>query len=118
MSIIAIKRIYAAPSIDDGCRVLVDRLWPRGLRKDQAEIDHWYKDLAPSSALRKWFGHDPEKWNEFHLRYGMELETNTAALTPLRSLLQSETKVTLLFAAQDEAHNNAVVLAAYLQAQH
>ncbi len=115
MTCIAIKRIYEVPNANDGCRVLVDRLWPRGLRKDQAEIDHWFKGLAPSDALRKWFGHEPEKWDEFRLRYCAELEANTAALVPLRTLLQLEAKVTLLFAAKDEAHNNAVALAAYLQ---
>lgn len=115
MTCIAIKRIYEVPSIDDGCRVLVDRLWPRGLRKDQAGVDHWFKDLAPSAALRKWFGHEPKKWDEFRLRYCSELKANTATLAPLRALLQSETEVTLLFAAKDEARNNAVVLAAYLQ---
>ncbi len=117
MATITIKRIYAVPSIDDGCRVLVDRLWPRGLRKEQAGIDHWFRDLAPSNILRKWFGHEAEKWHEFHQRYRAELDANTAALVPLRALLQSEAKVILLFAAKDESHNNAVVLAAYLQAK-
>ncbi len=117
MDRIAIKRIYATPGTDDGCRILVDRLWPRGLRKDQARIDHWFRDLAPSHALRKWFGHEPEKWDEFRRRYHAEIETNASVLVPFYALLKSEAKITLLFAAKDETHNNAVVLAEHLRAK-
>lgn len=110
-----IKRIYLPPDPKDGCRVLVDRLWPRGLGKAQAAVDHWFRDLAPSSALRRWFAHDPAKWNEFHDRYLAELIANESATAPLRNLLTTETTVTLLFAAKNESHNNAIVLADYLR---
>ncbi len=115
MTDINIKRIYL-PAADDGCRVLVDRLWPRGIKKEAAHLDHWFKDLAPSDELRYWFGHEPAKWNEFRRRYRAELNANAAAVTPLREVLRDESKVTLLFAAKDEAHNNAVVLIEYLRA--
>lgn len=105
---IAIKRIYDTPESGDGTRVLVDRLWPRGIAKDKAKIDLWLKDVAPSNALRKWFGHDPEKWPEFQRRYQKELSTNTA-FAELKTLCRKE-KVTLLYAAKDLEHNNAVIL--------
>ena len=115
MSNFAIKRVYDPPQAGDGCRVLIDRLWPRGLKKEAAHADHWLQDLAPSDDLRKWFGHDPEKWDEFVRRYSAELDANREALQPLYALLQKEKKVTLLFSAKDEQHNNAVALAAYLR---
>ena len=90
-------------------RVLADRLWPRGLRKAGAAIDHWMKDLAPSTQLRQWFGHDPERWPEFHRRYTEELQQQTGAVDELRELIMGG-PVTLVFAAHDEAHNNAIVL--------
>ncbi len=114
---IAIKRAYEPPTADDGCRVLVDRLWPRGISKDRAAIDHWFKELAPSTALRHWFGHDPDKWDEFQRRYHAELKTHKSAVEPLRQLLETEHTITLLFGARDETHNNAVVLAEYLRAR-
>ncbi len=117
MADINIKRIYLPASKDDGCRVLVDRLWPRGIKKDDAHLDHWFKDLAPSDELRHWFGHEPAKWDEFRRRFHAELEANAAAVAPLRKVLREENKVTLLFAAKEEAYNNAVALAEYLQAR-
>jgi uncharacterized protein YeaO (DUF488 family) len=107
---IALKRVYDDKSPDDGFRVLIDRLWPRGLDKASAGIDLWVKDAAPSTELRRWFGHDPEKWQEFQRRYRDELGHNDTALATLRDLAKGHKKLTLLYAAKDTAHNNAVVL--------
>lgn len=104
-----IKRAYLPPSAEDGVRVLVDRLWPRGLRKSDAAIDHWLKDLAPSTELRRWFGHDPRRWDEFRRRYAAELSSRPDLLEEVRKLAR-EKPVTLLFAAHDELRNQAVVL--------
>lgn len=104
----AIKRAYEAPSTDDGYRVLVDRLWPRGLSKEHARLHEWNKDVAPSTDLRKWFGHDPAKFDEFRARYLAELHGNPA-LEALRDRGASG-KVTLLYSAHDQQHNQAVVL--------
>ena len=101
-----IKRVYAEPSPDDGKRILVDRLWPRGLSKEKAKVDIWLKDVAPSNELRKWFAHDPEKWPEFRRRYIAELKTAGAPLALLRQQV-SQRKVTLLYGARDEEHNDA-----------
>lgn len=90
-------------------RVLVDRLWPRGLRKSDAAIDHWLRDVAPSHELRRWFGHDPERWPEFRRRYKAELKRNAAAVDELRALVR-QGRVTLVYSARDESHNQAVVL--------
>ena len=106
---IRIKRIYDPPAPEDGRRVLVDRLWPRGLAKEAARIDEWLKEIAPSDALRTWFGHDPARWEEFRKRYREELGGHGEALERLRAETKRGT-VTLLFAAKDSAHNNAVVL--------
>lgn len=108
---IALKRVYDEPEPGDGTRVLVDRLWPRGLSKERAHIDLWLKEIAPSNELRKWFGHDPEKFAEFRHRYVAELasETGQEAVAKLRDMARREL-VTLLFAAHDTEHNNAVVL--------
>lgn len=106
---VGIKRIYDPPAPEDGTRVLVDRLWPRGISKDEARIDEWLKEIAPSDELRKWFGHDPARWEEFRQRYRRELEANAELLDHLRKLAEAGT-VILLFAAKDEEHNNAVVL--------
>jgi uncharacterized protein YeaO (DUF488 family) len=106
---IRIKRIYDLPAAGDGRRVLVDRLWPRGIVKDEARIDDWLKEIAPSDALRKWFGHDPARWEEFRKRYGEELKNHGELLEHLRAEAKWGT-VTLLFAAKDVEHNNAVVL--------
>ncbi len=106
---IRIKRIYDPPAAEDGRRVLVDRLWPRGVAKEKARIDEWLKEIAPSDVLRKWFGHDPARWEEFRRRYRGELESQGELLERLRAEAKRGT-VTLLFAAKDEEHNNAVVI--------
>jgi uncharacterized protein YeaO (DUF488 family) len=106
---IKIKRAYVAPEKDDGTRILVDRLWPRGLTKKKAKIDLWLKDLAPSTELRKWFGHDPGKWKEFQVRYAGELKSKKAQLEILKQKA-AEGPVTLIYGAKDEFHNEAVVL--------
>jgi uncharacterized protein YeaO (DUF488 family) len=108
-----IKRIYDPPAKSDGVRILVDRLWPRGLSKQSARIDHWFRVLAPSGRLRKWFAHDPAKWEEFRKRYTKELNGNPKAVAELRKLLPKR-QATLLFAAKDAERNNAVVLRDYL----
>ena len=112
---IVVKRVYEAPGKADGQRVLVDRLWPRGVSKKDAELTLWLKEIAPTDDLRKWFGHEPERWVEFRKRYWAELDGNTEAVAQLRGVL-GEGKVTLLYGAHDEAHNNAVALVGYLQA--
>ncbi|MBW8909963.1 MAG: DUF488 domain-containing protein [Mesorhizobium sp.] len=112
---IAVKRIYEAPDKTDGQRVLVDRIWPRGVRKEDAALTLWLKEIAPSDELRKWFGHEPARWVEFQKRYRAELERNEEAVAQLRNVLRTG-KVTLLYGAHDEAHNNAVALAEYLRA--
>lgn len=104
-----IKRAYAPVEDTDGYRILVDRLWPRGISKDKAKIDLWLKSVAPSNDLRKWFGHDPERFPEFSKRYQAELE-ESGALDELRATIKDHPNTTLLFAAHDEEHNNAVVL--------
>ncbi len=108
---IALKRVYDEPRSSDGTRVLVERLWPRGLSKERAHIDAWLKEIAPSSELRTWFGHDPEKFAEFRRRYETELasQTGQATLATLRELAH-QGPVTLVFAAHDTEHTNAVVL--------
>jgi len=112
--VIRTKRVYQAPSPKDGKRFLVDRLWPRGLSKNRAGLSGWVKEAAPTPELRKWFGHDPKKWLEFKKRYRKELSTRRAVLRPLLEAARKGT-VTLLFAAKDEAHNNAVVLKNHLE---
>lgn len=106
---IKIKRIYESPSSNDGKRVLVDRLWPRGIGKDRAKIDEWLKDIAPSAALRKWFGHDPARWQAFRERYEKELDANADLVAHLRREARRGS-MTLLFSAKDGEHNNAIVL--------
>lgn len=108
------KRVYEDPATDDGTRVLVDRIWPRGLTKEGARVDEWMKEIAPSTALRKWFDHDPRKWHEFQERYRKELETHASHVARLRELHEAG-RVTLLYAAKDQAHNNAVALQSYLE---
>lgn len=104
-----IKRVYDTPESKDGVRVLVDRLWPRGLSKEQARVDWWVKEIAPSDELRRWFGHDPARWPEFRARYLRELEIKKLLLAELADRARQET-VTLLYAARDDLHNNALVL--------
>lgn len=108
---IKVKRIYESPnsSPGDGKRILIDRLWPRGLRKDEVVIDEWMKEIAPSSQLRKWFGHDPAKWDEFKKRYRQELGDKEELLEELKTDAKHRT-VTLLYSAKDTEHNNAVAL--------
>lgn len=112
---ITIKRIYEQPAARDGWRVLVDRLWPRGIRKSSAHIDLWLKDVAPSGALRKWFGHDPARWSAFRKKYCSELAKKKTLLAQLKSMEREHGTLTLLFGARDEAHNQAVVLAELLK---
>ena len=107
---VKLKRAYESPAADDGKRVLVDRLWPRGVNKIEAAIDHWMKELAPSTELRKWFGHDPKKWQEFERRYKDELKNKTEILQQLTSLEIKHKQVTLLYGARDTQHNEAKVL--------
>ena len=106
---IKVKRIYEKPSRDDGERILVDRLWPRGMRKEKAKLDAWLKEIAPSNGLRKWYGHDPDRWEEFKSRYAGELEGKEDLLD---SIAQKERKgvVTLLFGSREERYNNATAL--------
>lgn len=106
---IQIKRVYAEPEKSDGVRILVDRLWPRGLSKEKAHVDLWLKEAAPSTDLRKWFAHDPKKWPEFQSRYIDELKSHGAELSLLKEK-SARGVVTLLFGARDEEHNEAVVL--------
>ena len=110
------KRVYLAAEPEDGTRVLVDRLWPRGLSKEKLGDVAWVRDVAPSDALRKWFGHDPAKWDEFRKRYFTELDANPDGVAALRKALATKGRNTLLFGAHDEAHNNAVALCEYLRA--
>jgi uncharacterized protein YeaO (DUF488 family) len=111
---ILIKRVYDPPAKDDGQRVLVDRLWPRGLRKDETRIDLWLKDIAPSTELRRWFGHEPGKWREFKTRYFRELKQHEDAVAELKKRVKSG-RVSLLYAAKDATHNNAAALKEYLE---
>lgn len=111
---ILIKRVYEKPSKEDGRRILIDRLWPRGLTKEKAKIDLWLKDIAPSTELRKWFGHDPSKWVEFKKRYIAELKKNTGVVAQLEEQMKKG-KVTLVYGAKDEQHNDAVVLQEYFE---
>lgn len=106
---IKIKRVYAEPSDEDGKRILVDRLWPRGLSKEKAQVDLWLKEIAPSTQLRKWFDHDPSKWAEFKQRYLIELQANGEAVQALKEELKKGS-VTLVYGAKDEEHNDAIVL--------
>lgn len=107
---VRIKRAYEAPAADDGLRVLVDRLWPRGLKREGAAIDRWLKEAAPSPALRRWFGHDPARWSEFRQRYAAELAADPGNLAVLRDLMRGRGRLTLLYAARDTERNHAVVL--------
>lgn len=105
------KRIYDAASTDDGFRILVDRLWPRGVSKEKAHLDLWLKEVAPSTTLRKWFGHDPAKWSEFKKKYKEELQDKKEMIDQLKTLEKQHKAVTLLYGAKDTEHNEAIVLA-------
>lgn len=115
MTDIRVKRVYDPPEPDDGLRVLVDRLWPRGLSKESAHIDLWLRDIAPSNELRKWYGHDPAKWDEFRRRYAQELAEHQDAVRELEVRLSSP--VTLLFSSKETKLNNAMALREYLEAR-
>jgi uncharacterized protein YeaO (DUF488 family) len=106
---VRVKRVYEPAARDDGVRVLVDRVWPRGISKSKARIDTWMKDVAPSTALRKWFGHDPERWIEFRRRYRAELAEHPERVRELRGFARRGT-LTLVYSARDERHNQAIVL--------
>ena len=110
---IKLKRAYERPAARDGTRILVDRLWPRGVRKVDAAIDQWAKDIAPSTALRKWFGHDPTRWQEFRRRYALEVHKHPEQLNRLRDLAK-QGPITLVYSAHDEVHNDAVALRDFL----
>ncbi len=107
---VKLKRVYEKAERGDGYRILVDRLWPRGVSKEKAALDLWLKEIAPTDGLRKWFGHDPKRWAGFQKRYLAEVRANKEALAELRGIAKREKTVTLLFAAKDEANNEAVVL--------
>lgn len=111
---IQLKRVYDRAAADDGRRFLVERLWPRGVKKRAIHIDAWLKELGPSTALREWFGHDPEKWNEFRQRYFRELEKKPEVWEQIREAARSS-KVTLVYSSHDTVHNNAVALKEFLE---
>jgi uncharacterized protein YeaO (DUF488 family) len=111
---IYLKRVYEPPSTDDGLRILVERLWPRGLSKSRAQIDLWLKDIAPSPQLRTWYGHELTKWEEFQRRYRAELQNNSA-VGQLQQLQQDKPIITFVYAARDTEHNSAWVLKAFLE---
>ena len=106
---VRLKRAYEPPAPEDGTRILIDRLWPRGVSKDEASLDRWMKQVAPSATLRTWFGHDPDRWNAFRRRYRAELKEQAAELSDLRRLAR-DGAITLVYSARDEIHNDAVVL--------
>jgi len=111
---IKIKRVYEPASDGDGTRILVDRLWPRGLTKEKAHVDEWLKEIAPTTELRKWFGHEPEKWSGFHRRYETELRHNPDMIKMVKTKAREGT-ITLLYGARDEKHNEALVLKQFLE---
>ena len=111
---IRIKRVYDPPAKEDGSRFLIDRLWPRGMKKETLHVAAWYKEVAPSNELRRWFSHDPAKWKDFQRRYRAELTANPAVCQPLLAAAE-QGDITLLYSAHDTEHNNAVALKAYLE---
>ncbi|WP_292319232.1 DUF488 domain-containing protein [Caldisphaera sp.] len=112
---IKLKRVYDKASPDDGLRILVERLWPRGIKKENAKIDLWLKEVAPSNELRKWFSHDPLKWLEFKEKYYEELNKNREAIEKLLDIVKNKKDVTLIYSSKDKEHNNAVALKEYLE---
>lgn len=114
MKTIEIKRVYDTPNSGDGFRILIDRLWPRGLTKEKAKVDLWLKSIGPSAELREWFNHDPEKWKEFKKRYFAELRTNTEAIAEILKYIKKE-NVTFLFASKEQRYNNAVALKEFIE---
>jgi uncharacterized protein YeaO (DUF488 family) len=113
---LSLKRVYDDHDVDDGARYLVERLWPRGMKKEDLVMEAWLKEVAPSTELRRWFGHDPAKWEEFERRYRAELDEHPEAWKPLVDASRKG-KVTLLYSARDTEHNNALVLKSYLEKQ-
>jgi uncharacterized protein YeaO (DUF488 family) len=113
---INVRRVYEQPKHDDGARFLVERLWPRGISKNVLHLDAWLKDVAPSAPLRRWFAHDPARWQEFRRRYFEELRRNPSALRPILTAARRH-RVTLLYSARDTTHNNAVALSDYITAR-
>jgi uncharacterized protein YeaO (DUF488 family) len=111
---VKVKRVYDEPAQSDGYRVLVDRLWPRGMKKSKAQIDEWLREIAPSTGLRKWYKHDPSKWEQFKKRYAAELEEHRDQVAKLAGEARKQS-VTLLFSARDTAHNNALALKEYVE---
>lgn len=111
---IRVKRVYEPPAANDGVRILVDHLWPRGLKKQEVKVKRWTKAISPSTELRQWFGHDPAKWKEFQRRYFSELDQKAEVWQPLLEAAQKG-PITLVFSARDEEHNNAVALKKYLE---
>lgn len=112
--VVRVKRVYEPMRRSDGIRFLVERFWPRAVKKEKLKLEAWLKDVAPSDGLRRWFGHDPAKWEEFQQRYRAELQTNPGALQPIMEAAK-QGNVTLLYSARDTEHNNALVLKAYLE---
>jgi uncharacterized protein YeaO (DUF488 family) len=113
--VIAVKRVYEIPENGDGYRILVERLWPRGMSKEKAHIDLWLREAGASSMLRKWFGHDPEKWDTFRQRYFMELHDRPGVIHQVQEIIAREQNVTFVFSARDELHNNAIALKEFLE---
>jgi uncharacterized protein YeaO (DUF488 family) len=113
---VKIKRVYEPPARDDGKRILIDRLWPRGLKKEDSRIDQWMKEVAPSNELRKWFNHDPDKWTEFKKRFFAELQGRRGKVEEIVNLARKGT-VTLLFGSKEERFNNAVALKEYIEVE-
>jgi uncharacterized protein YeaO (DUF488 family) len=114
VTIVKVKRVYESIQRSDGTRFLVERLWPRGMKKEQLKLDAWLKDVAPSDSLRRWFGHDPLKWNEFQKKYRAELSDNPDAWKPILEAAKRG-RVTLLYSSRDTEHNNALVLKSFLE---
>ena len=112
---IRIKRVYSEASKDDGYRILVDRLWPRGMSKEKAKVDLWLKGIAPSNELRKWFSHDPAKWEEFKKKYAKELEAKQDLIQEIKRMEKETGKVTLLYSSKETEHNNAMALKAIIE---
>jgi len=112
---IRLKRVYEFPDAGDGYRILVERLWPRGISKEQAKVDLWVKDAGASPGLRTWFGHDPEKWEEFRRKYREEIRMRPDVIQELREVIRTHSIVTFLFAAHDTGHNNAIALKEFLE---
>ena len=111
---IKVKRIYEKPVKSDGMRILVDRLWPRGLTKEQTKLDYWFKEISPSNELRRWFNHDPNKWLEFKKKYSLELRKKDSQVRQLNQIVEANKNVCFLYGAKDKKHNNALALKEYL----